>query len=680
MFFRETSSKTSQKPILQLIQNIRTSKGPRQHIVVSLGTKMDIPKNLRPTVAKLVEERLRGQIPLVEEDSKISGYVERIVKKIQTDGRWRSERKQVKNMGEDKATAEIFIDDIEHGQERILGPLLVGHHFWKSLNFSQILTDCEFNESQIGIAELSVLNRLIDQGSELSHPLWIKTVAAEEIIIKDAESFTKDRFYHISDKLLKNKDKLEKGLYQREKSLFNLEDCIFLYDLTNTYFEGVCALNPKAQFGKNQKEKRTDCRQVVVALSLDGEGFIRKHQVFEGKMSDPKSLKTILEQLKDDFQGKKMPTIIFDRGMVTEENIKLIESAPYGLKYIVASRSGEEQKFISDFQNGAFKHITGEEEKNTKVEILLKKEGNISYLLCKSQGRYAKESAMRNNREKKLEEELNALKALIKAGKRKSPKDVERMIGRKKEKYSQVAKYYDIIFTSQYLDFSLPQEEAVLAKRFISSLNMLKNKVNNYEISYLKMKSRLGELAEKYKNHFPKVQIEIREPDLSWNPIDELEAKSGALDGNYLLKTNRDDLSDEKIWDMYMMLTQVEDAFRNLKSNLGLRPNRHHRENRVDGHIFITILAYHLLHAIEFTLRKKNIHTTWPTIKRVLMNHTYSTITLPTVEGPVINLRKAGIPEDIHQRIYDSILKFFIGKVGIILGAIWQFTLFFNKR
>ena len=106
---------------------------------------------------------------------------------------------------------------------------------------------------------------------------------------------------------------------------------------------------------------------------------------------------------------------------------------------------------------------------------------------------------------------------------------------------------------------------------------------------------------------------------------------------------------------MYMMLTQVEDAFRKLKSNLGLRPNRHHKEKRVDGHINITILAYHLLHAIEFTLQNKAINTTWPSINRVLTSHTYSTITLPTVDGPVINLRKPGIPENIHQQIYNKL-------------------------
>jgi len=652
MFFREKRLKGSKHPILQLIQNQRTPKGPRQRVVASLGTRMDIPKNLRSTVAQLVEERLRGQKCLFDADPTLSGYVDRIVKKIQTDGKWRAERKQVRSFQEDKESAEVFIDQVAHEQDRILGPLLIGHHFWKELQFPYLLGECGFSDSQVSSAELSVLNRLIAQDSELSIPSWIKTVAAEEIIVRNAESFTEDRFYRISDKLLKNKDEIEKGLYQREKSLFNLEDCIFLYDLTNTYFEGICALNPKAQFNSNQKENRTDCRQVVVALSLDGEGFIRKHRVFEGKMADCKSLEKILDQLRDDFKGKKMPTIIFDRGVVSEENMKLIES--YHLKYIVACRSGEEKEFLSDFEGATFKSLTEEGEKKNKVEILLKREGEVSYLLCKSEGRCKKESAMRNNREKKLEGELNSLKELIKSGKRKDQVAVERMIGRKKERYSQVAKYYDISFVSQYFDFSLPQGE-VFPKRLMNSLGKLKHKANSYEISYVKVRSRLKELEESYGDYFSKIKVELREPDLSWSVIDEAEREARSLDGNYLLKTNRTDLSDERIWQMYMMLTGVESAFRNLKSNLGLRPNRHHVETRADGHIFISILAYHLLHAIELTLLRKGVHSSWPTIKRVVSNHTYSTIVLPTVEGAVINVRKAGIPEGIHQEIYQKL-------------------------
>lgn len=652
MFFRETHSKNSKKPTLQLVQNRRTKKGSRQRIVASLGTKMHIPKNLRAAVARLVEERLKGQLSLFDNDSPALKYADRIVKKIQTDGKWRSERIQVKNFKEDKDTVEVFIDDVEHGQDRILGPLLVGHHFWNRLDFPNILANCNFTESQIATAELSVLNRLIEQGSELSIPQWIKTIAAEEIIINNAEDFAKERFYKISDKLLKNKEQLEKDLYKREKYLFNLEDCIFLYDLTNTYFEGLCAQNPKAQFNKNQKEKRTDCRQIVVALSIDSEGFIRKHQVFEGKMSDSKSLIKILDLLRTHFKGKHMPTIIFDRGMVSKDNINLIESEPYCLKYIVASRSGEEKEFISEFQKSTFKTITEESEKN-KVEIFLKKKDSITYLLCKSQGRYEKESAMRNNKEKKLEDELNSLKSLIEKGKRKDPKDIERMIGRKKEKYSTVAKYYKITFDAQYFDFVIP-EGVVIPKRLVNSLNSLKTKINTYKINYLKAKVNLEKLGKKY-NNFSKIQIQIKEPNLSWNVVDELEAKARVLDGNYLLKTNRDDLSDTTIWNMYMMLTRVENAFRNLKSHLGLRPNRHHKEGRVDGHVNISILAYHLLHAIEFTICKKGENCTWPTIKRIINNHTYSTIILPTSKGSVINLRKAGIPENIHQEIYKKL-------------------------
>ena len=103
------------------------------------------------------------------------------------------------------------------------------------------------------------------------------------------------------------------------------------------------------------------------------------------------------------------------------------------------------------------------------------------------------------------------------------------------------------------------------------------------------------------------------------------------------------------------MLTRLENAFRDLKSSLGLRPVNHHKEERVDGHVFISILAYHLLHFIEYKLRQKGIKSRWSTIRRVLRTHTYSTIQLPTINGGVINVRKAGIPEGVHVEIYKNL-------------------------
>jgi len=142
---------------------------------------------------------------------------------------------------------------------------------------------------------------------------------------------------------------------------------------------------------------------------------------------------------------------------------------------------------------------------------------------------------------------------------------------------------------------------------------------------------------------------------LTWETIDEIEQKERDLDGNYLLKTNRTDLRQHEIWHLYMTLTRMEQAFRDLKTHLGLRPVYHQKEMRVDGHIFISIQAYHLLHAIEYTLRQHGDRSRWATIKRVVSTHRYSTIQLPTVAGPVLNIRKPGIPEGIHREIYNKL-------------------------
>ncbi len=656
MFFRKKKSKNSKQPILQLVENIRTDKGPRQKLIVSLGTLIKIPKENQSEVARIVKERLTGEQSLFAENSKLVEYADKIVKKIQTEGKWHSSReivcKQQDNLNK-KAIAEVFIDDIQHGHDRDAGPLLIGHTFWERLNFSKILGDCGFTESQVRNAEISILNRLIAQDSENSILSWMDTVAIDDILGINTKKFGNDRFYRISDKLLKNSEHIEENLYQREKTLFNLKSTIFLYDLTNTYFEGVCANNPKAEYNANQKEKRTDCPQVVVALVIDQEGFIRRHKIFSGKMTDVKSLEKILLELKKEFLNQPMPTIIFDRGMVSAENMELLQKYK-GLKYIIACRPNEEAAFVEDFLNEEFNVLKGKSDKTPKVEILLKEVDKTAYLLCKSEGRKEKEKAMRNKFEKKLEEELQNLSKQIINGRENNPVRIERRIGRINQKNSKVAKYYKIEYQHREFSFNISCEQDV-SKRLMNSLKILKEKADNNKISCPAIKKKLSDLETKYPVEYLKIQFDLKEPVLTWNAIDELENKERALDGNYLLKTNRLDLGQHEIWHLYMMLTRVENAFRDLKSHLGLRPNFHQIENRVDGHIFISILAYHLLHSIEYTLRQKGDHSRWATIKRLVSTHRYTTTQLPTVQGPVINIRKPGIPEGIHMGIYQKL-------------------------
>jgi hypothetical protein len=132
MFFREAISKNSKSPVLQLVENIRTERGPRQRLVVSLGTYLRIPKAKRSEVARIVQERLSGQQSLFEYDSQAFAYADKIVKKIQTEGKWNSAREQAVKFAEitkDKNTAEIFVDGVQHGYNRELGPLLIGDYW-----------------------------------------------------------------------------------------------------------------------------------------------------------------------------------------------------------------------------------------------------------------------------------------------------------------------------------------------------------------------------------------------------------------------------------------------------------------------------------------------------------------------------------------------------------------------
>lgn len=653
MFFRDNRSKNSKLPVLQLVENVRTDRGPRQRVVVSLGTRFKIPKSQRSAVSHIIKERLSGLQSLFSNDPQLVQYADYVVKKIQTEGKWDSARQRVAEFKESgRRTAEVFIDEVAHGYTRELGPILIGDTFWNRLNFPSILRGCGFRESEIKTAEISVLNRLISQDSEKGIISWLRTVAVDELLGIDFMQFGHDRFYRISDKLLKHQSYIEEELYQREKNLFSLEDCIYLYDLTNTYFEGVCARNPKAKYSKNQKEKRSDCPQVVVALVLDGDGFIRRHRVFEGKMSDSKSLGHIVGELEGEFSDKAMPTIVFDRGMVTEENIELLKSYE-NLKYIVMCRSNEEEQFIGTFQREEFDIIEGRDPKK-KVEVMIKPGTDIVYLLCKSEGRRNKEQAMRNSREKKLEKELTNLQNQIQKGRENNPVKIEQRIGRIKERFGKVSQYYEINYTHREFSYTLP-EDVKISKRVSNSLAKLKEKANGNTITFPVLEKKLAVMGEKYPSDFDKIKMHLIAPALSWEPIEEIREKEAGLDGNYLLKTNRTELNASEIWKLYVTLTRIENAFRDLKLYLGLRPNPHHREDRVDGHIFISILTYHLLHSIEYMLRLRDVHSRWATIKRVVSTHDYSTVQLPTTTGPVINIRKPSMPEGIHMEIYDKL-------------------------
>ena len=171
-----------------------------------------------------------------------------------------------------------------------------------------------------------------------------------------------------------------------------------------------------------------------------------------------------------------------------------------------------------------------------------------------------------------------------------------------------------------------------------------------------KVMEKIGRLKERNRRISRRYEITVTKDDkdivtaITWRRKAEEHHP-----GVYVLRSNRMDFTETQFFDIFSLLTDIEDAFRSMKSELGLRPVYHQKEDRSDGHLFITVLAYHILQTIRFTLRRQNIHDTWSTIRKALSSHVRLTTTMKRDDGKVIHLRKSSSPEASHKRIYDAL-------------------------
>ncbi|MGH7077694.1 MAG: hypothetical protein ACREFU_06300, partial [Acetobacteraceae bacterium] len=170
-----------------------------------------------------------------------------------------------------------------------------------------------------------------------------------------------------------------------------------------------------------------------------------------------------------------------------------------------------------------------------------------------------------------------------------------------------------------------------------------------------KINQAIGRLQERYPRvaryfriaHDPKTATIVCEFDTVKH------ARAKQLDGCYLLKTNRQDLSGEELWRIYVLLNRAETAFRVMKSPLAERPIFHHIERRTEAHIFLSACSpNHLLIAMEKTLLDQAIHTSWAAMRDALKTHQVCTIVLPTADGTRLRIRKAATAEPDVQNLY----------------------------
>jgi transposase len=592
MFIREykTKNKKTNKVYIkhQLVESYRTEAGPRQRIVMNLG-KVDLKKSDWRRLAFVLEGRLSGQDSLIDEPE-INAAADAAMRNY--------DFYKIRKRQDTKRHKSLTIDPLKIGAGtcRSLGPELIGLDAWDRLSMDAILKEAGLEKKSRDLAKAAVLARLIAPASEASTIEWIrKRSSVAEIIDTGLLNIKKDPVYEIADVLLYHKEKIERLLREKEKDIFPTGSTLFLYDLTNTYFEGCCKGNSIAKRAKS-KEKRNDCPLAALALLVDIRGYPVFSQVYEGNQSEPVTLAGVLDRLEDCSQKSLFsikPTIVADRGIATKDNIALLTDRGY--PYMVVERKKRQADYIEEFKDAEDSF-----DKTVKADgtIYFKKavEDGVARLLVLSTAKKQKEEAMDSLKEKRFLEDAGSLKRSVLKGNVTLVPKVGIRIGRLLQRYPTVSKYYDI------------DTETDKEGKKVLALKVEKKKVKRDD--------------------------------------------RNVLTGCYVIETTHTHMKAADILKSYHSLSRIEAAFRSLKTDLGIRPVYHQTAKRTMGHLFISVLAYHLLNTIELALRGKGERARWSTIRDELSTHMRTTVMLKGVDGDIHHIRVSSRPEPRHKEIY----------------------------
>jgi transposase len=433
--------------------------------------------------------------------------------------------------------------------------------------------------------------RWIDPGSEWRlHREWYAGSAMGDLLNADFALAAKDNLYRCLDKLVAHKAALFSFLQERWKDLFGIRYEVLLCDLTSTYFESnpPFAEGDKRQFGYS-RDKRSDCVQVVIALVVTPEGFPMAYEVLPGNTSDKTTLKDFLERIQKQY-GKARRVWVMDRGIPTDEVLEeMRQQTDPPLQYVVGTPKGRLGKLEAQLVKLSWQQA------RPSVQVKLLSQEEELFVLVQSQARVSKERAMRRRKLKQLWTRLKALRE-----QRPSYETLLMKLGAAKAEAGRVWSLVEV---------ALP--EAPRSKK------ARQQRVSGFEFGLQKKKLR---------------EVLKRE-------------------GRYLLRTNLKETDPAKVWEFYLQLVEVEEAFKNLKGDLAIRPIFHQLERRIEAHVFVCFLAYCLQVSLRHQLRAKAPGLTVRQVLEKFGRMQMMDVHFPTTDGRDILFVRYTQPEKDHQLI-----------------------------
>ena len=442
------------------------------------------------------------------------------------------------------------------------------------------------------ILQTLVLYRLIDPGSEWRlHRHWFDHCAIADLLGGDFRLAEQHRLYACHDLLLQHKRALFDHLTARWRDLFHAKYEVLLYDLTSTYFESD---PPEQPNGLRRFGYSRDKRGDCVQVVI---ALIVTPEGFPIAYEVMPGNTTDKSTLKDflarieDQYGKADRIWVMDRGIPTEEVLAEMRGSTPPISYLVGTPKGK----LTALEEPLLARDWQQARPSVRVK-LLPHEGE-TYVLAESQDRVKKERSMRRRRLRKY---LDALQAIA-GRKRPMQRDaLHQAIGAAKKEAGRDARFVQVEVTHHGQ-----------GKRQTATLTWRLDR---------------GKLRDAWRR-----------------------------EGRSLLRTNLTGTDPAKLWEFYLQLTEVEQAFKELKGDLALRPIHHQREHRIEAHIFISFLAYALQVTLKARLKQSAAGLTPRAVLEKFAAMQMLDVHLPTTDGREIILTRHTQPERELQLLLDQL-------------------------
>lgn len=501
------------------------------------------------------------------------------------------------------AVAGVTVDpaSIAWRNPRRFADVFVAWRAWQLLGLNQLLERLlRRRRGRVPVplvAAMIAVSRLVEPRSELGIFHWLPKTALPELLGVPRGHLSLNALYRCLSAVLPHKAAIEEHLIRQGHDLFGFDTDLLLYDLTSTYFEGRMAGNPKAQRGYS-RDHRPDCKQLCIGLVVNRAGFPLGFEVLSGKARDAATLNPMIEKLEARCGGSQR-IVCFDRGMATEANLRHWRQTKR--TYLCAVRRAVTRQHLAAIRDGAWQTVQqrGPTEPTIEVQPLPDQDcDGVSerWLLCRSAGCQRKERQMSDARLSKARANLARLAA-------------------------QVA-------TGTFTNADVIRRKATHA---VGRTHDLRG-VFNWELR----QTPTG-----------------REFLVTENDVVLQERRD--LHGVYLLRTTATNLTAPELWQTYTQLTRVESAFRDLKTDLVLRPIFHHKEERADAHVLFAVLAYAMSVTLQLRHRQNAGTLTTPALLEALERVQLAELSFRTLDGTTLRFERASVPTAEQQRILDSL-------------------------